>query len=82
MVGLTINIILCCYWPKISKCPHLSAEQVKLHESNDKLEREGIEMANELPQDPEEVKGDLILISHDTRSFQTSRSSSKASTDV
>ena len=37
-------------------------------------------MANELPQDPEEVKEDLILISHDTRSFQTSRSSSKAST--
>lgn len=49
--------ILCCYWPKISKCPHLSAEQVKLRESNDKLEREGIEMANELPQDPEGSEG-------------------------
>ena len=41
----------------LGKCPHLSAEQVKLHESNDKLEREGIEMANELPQDPEGSEG-------------------------
>ena len=51
---------MCCYIR--SKHTHTTAEQKLLYETADKLEREAMEMANELPQDPDKgkMKGDLI----------------------
>ena len=51
----------------ISKRSRITAEQEKLLERADKLEREAIEMANELPQDPDERKVKEDLISHKTQ---------------
>ena len=59
--------ILCYYWLIISKRPHISAEQKELRDRADKLEREAMEMANELPQDPDERKVKEDLISHKTQ---------------
>ena len=59
--------ILCYYWLIKSKRPQLSAEQKELRDRADKLEREAIEMANELPQDPDKRKMKEDLISHKTQ---------------
>ena len=59
--------ILCYYWLIIRKRPHISAEQKELRDRADKLEREAIEMANELPQDPDKRKVKEDLISHKTQ---------------
>ena len=68
VVVMTILLIvgcMCCYIRSKRTCT--TAEQKLLFERADKLEREAIEMANELPQDPDKrkVKGDLI--SHKTQ---------------
>ena len=65
IIGCTC--ILCCYRLIISKHPRISAEQEKLRGSADKLEREAMEMANELPQDPDKRKVKEDLISHKTQ---------------
>ena len=56
---------MCCYIH--SKHTRTTAEQKLLFERADKLEREAIEMANELPQDPDKKKVKEDLISHKTQ---------------
>ena len=67
VVILGCTCILCYYWLIISKRSHISAEQKELRDRADKLEREAMEMANELPQDPDERKVKEDLISHKTQ---------------
>ena len=69
IVLLTIGYtcIVCFYRHIISKRYRITAEQEKLLERADKLEREAMEMANELPQDPDERKVKEDLISHKTQ---------------
>ena len=69
IVLLTIGCtcIVCFYKHIISKRYRITAEQEKLLERADKLEREAMEMANELPQDPDERKVKEDLISHKTQ---------------
>ena len=69
IVLLTIGCtcIVCFYRYIISKRYRITAEQEKLLERADKLEREAMEMANELPQDPDEKKVKEDLISHKTQ---------------
>ena len=56
--------IVCCY--KLSKCkPCISAKQKELYEIADKLEQNGIKMANKLPKDPNKSKVKESLISHE-----------------
>ena len=68
VVVMTILLIvgfMCCYIR--SKHTRTTAEQKLLFERADKLEREAIEMANELPQDPDKRKVKEDLISHKTQ---------------
>ena len=67
MVILGCTCILCFYRLILSKRSHISAERKMLYERADKLEREAIEMANELPQDPDKRKVKEDLISHKTQ---------------
>ena len=55
---------MCCYMR--SKHTRTAGEQKLLYEKADKLEKEAMEMANELPQDPDEKKVKEDLISHKT----------------
>ena len=59
--------ILCSYRLIHSKHTRTLARQKLLFERADKLEREAIEMANELPQDPDKRKVKEDLISHKTQ---------------
>ena len=68
VVVMTILLIvgcMCCYIR--SKHTRTTAEQKFLFERADKLEREAIEMANELPQDPDKRKMKEDLVSHKTQ---------------
>ena len=68
VVVMTILLIvgcICCFIRR--KHTRIFPEQKLLFERADKLEREAIEMANELPQDPDERNVKEDLISHKTQ---------------
>ena len=67
VIVLGCACILCSYRLILSKHSRISAERKMLFERADKLEREAIQLANELPQDPDERNVKEDLISHKTQ---------------
>ena len=66
-VILGCTCIFCSYRLILSKRSRISAERKMLYERADKLGREAIELANELPQDLDKRKVKEDLISHKTQ---------------
>ena len=60
IIGCTFCI--CCY--RLSKRPRIPVKQEKLCEDAKMLERDAMQMANELPEDPGKMKVKESLIAH------------------